>query len=222
MEQQKSHQVSVDANSWKFPINTLRRLSCVSFKLEACMKSVQVWGGVAVTPCSSLLAAARSVFEVEAESMDGVPGRLPVLELPAEPRPPPRLGGVRFFWQGTKRKIFDEEGGKKTNKENLHTFDSQNEIFQQYELCWYSICYTKYCYSDGIQSALIGLWQSNIIDPGYKIFLKYQFIQSHSRTHTKRVITINKADAVSPSMSLSSELSDSPLLSVKHRSIQLN
>ena len=49
------------------------------------------------TPCSSLLAAARSVLEVEAESMDGVPGRLPVLELPAEPRPPPRLGGVRFF-----------------------------------------------------------------------------------------------------------------------------
>lgn len=48
------------------------------------------------TPCSSLLAAARSVLEVEAESMDGVPGRLPVLELPAEPRPP-RLGGVRFF-----------------------------------------------------------------------------------------------------------------------------
>lgn len=49
------------------------------------------------TPCSSLLAAARSVLEVEAESIDGVPGRLPVLELPAEPRPPPRLGGVRFF-----------------------------------------------------------------------------------------------------------------------------
>ncbi len=56
------------------------------------------------TPCSSLLAAARSVLEVEAESMDGVPGRLPVLELPAEPRPPPRLGGVRFFWRtGSKR-----------------------------------------------------------------------------------------------------------------------
>lgn len=52
---------------------------------------------VVQTPCSSLLAAARSVLEVEAESMDGVPGRLPVLELPADPRPPPRLGGVRFF-----------------------------------------------------------------------------------------------------------------------------
>lgn len=51
------------------------------------------------TPCSSLLAAARSVLEVVAESMDGVPGRLPVLELPAEPRPPARLGGVRFFWE---------------------------------------------------------------------------------------------------------------------------
>lgn len=49
------------------------------------------------TPCSSLLAAARSVLEVAAESMDGVPGRLPVLELPAEPRPLARLGGVRFF-----------------------------------------------------------------------------------------------------------------------------
>lgn len=48
-------------------------------------------------PCSSLLAAARSVLEVVAESMDGVPGRLPVLELPAEPRPPARFGGVRFF-----------------------------------------------------------------------------------------------------------------------------
>ncbi|TNN83493.1 hypothetical protein EYF80_006474 [Liparis tanakae] len=36
---------------------------------------------------------ARSVLEVAAESMDGVPGRLPVLELPAEPRPP-RLGGA--------------------------------------------------------------------------------------------------------------------------------
>lgn len=41
--------------------------------------------------------------------MDGVPGRLPVLELPADPRPPPpppRLGGVRFFWEerGLKKK----------------------------------------------------------------------------------------------------------------------
>lgn len=48
-------------------------------------------------PCSSLLAAARSVLEVEPESMEGVPGRLLVLELPAEPRPAARLGGVRFF-----------------------------------------------------------------------------------------------------------------------------
>lgn len=51
-------------------------------------------------PSSSLLAAARSVLEVEALSMEGVPGRLPVLELPPDPLPPPRFGGVRFFCAG--------------------------------------------------------------------------------------------------------------------------
>lgn len=65
------------------------------------------------SPCSSLLAAARRVFEVEAASKDGVPGRLPALELPAEPRPPARLGGVRFFCD-REEKMLDEKVNSKT------------------------------------------------------------------------------------------------------------
>lgn len=42
-----------------------------------------------------------------------------------------------------------------------------------------------------------------------------------SDPHTHTQITMNRAEAVSPSMSLSSELSDSPLLSVTHTSIRL-
>lgn len=63
--------------------------SCGQFNMQNC--------SVFNVPCSSLLAAARRVLEVAALSIEGVPGRLPVFELPAEPRPPPRLGGVRFF-----------------------------------------------------------------------------------------------------------------------------
>lgn len=80
-----------------FYMNTLKHPSCILFKLELCMGMCVCVAVYEQTPCSNLLAAARSVLEVEAESMDGVPGRLPVLELPADPRPPPRLGGVRFF-----------------------------------------------------------------------------------------------------------------------------
>lgn len=91
--------------------------------------------------------------------MEGVPGRLPVLELPAEPRPPPRLGGVRFFWElGQRRRTFE-----------------------------YHMRSTEILFHNSQQSQQLA---------------------------TSNPTTMNKAEAVSPSMSLSSELSDSPLLSV--------
>lgn len=50
--------------------------------------------------------------------------------------------------------------------------------------------------------------------------LTFKNILLLSDTHTHTLITMNRAEAVSPSMSLSSELSDSPLLSVTHTSIK--
>lgn len=87
--------------------------SCIYLRMYTILWTYEHLCGLSEkSPCSSLLAAARSVFEVEAESKDGVPGRLPVLELPAEPRPPARLGGVRFFWDRKEKTIIDENANK--------------------------------------------------------------------------------------------------------------
>lgn len=64
-----------------------------------------VWLSLSIfaAPCSRLLAAAGSVLEVTAESMDSLPRHLLVLGLPAELRLPPRFGGMHFFYQREER-----------------------------------------------------------------------------------------------------------------------
>ncbi len=52
----------------------------------------------------------------------------------------------------------------------------------------------------------------------FKVYLYEYEWPIKCKTMQNALITMNRAEAVSPSMSLSSELSDSPLLSATHKS----